>query len=950
MSDAAIASYTFLPWLRSGLASLAHTVPVSDNHRPLNHLALQVALAVNNTASPSVPVRVHGPGQVTGIDPRAILRMDPSPDTATFEPNYFPAVEFATPDFPWLFTPDLASGVDRSLRPWLCLVVIREQPGVALVPRGNRPDIPRSRLLPLLQFKEPAVPLDELPNLDQIASWAHVQIIGAPAADDDTVRSALAGSSSAYVSRIICPRKLEPLTSYIACLVPTYNVGVTIGVSPDLPIDEEDVSPAWGGNVGAPSELPVYASWRFSTSATGDFASLAQAIRPPKEPLQLGLRDMDVSAPGFGLPEFPGLVLKLEGALRSSDAIPSSWPAGVQERFEQALRPILSPDPALSTVPLITPPAYASVPTGQPLPPPGGAPLWMRELNFDPRWRATAAMGGKIVRADQEALMASAWDQYEAVRRANQLLRQMQLARAVTGATRTRHFGAVDGPGTLLQLTRPLHARLQLDPSSRLTLAAQIGASRIAAGAVSPAFRRLARRLGPVGRILYAPVGPSAAPTGMRLIERLNAAPGSAGALTVLSPRSPPRGTVLLDAVSPATTLTDLTPTVVSRAAGWSADKVPTDALAVGGGSGGDQGGGSDGDGSQNPRMSPAMLRAIREFGAAAADVATYITAQTTGISDPPEDPPLPTPLPLLQRQIFEALDPAVTILARARARLTLPTQGDPLRPQLVTPVFPRAMSRELTPQQLLPGVERVPPNTAALLVTNRSFIEAFMVGLNDEMRRELAWRQYPTDQRGTFFTHFWDKGAGAAAPEGDIPPIAAWSPSHHLGDNATVQGEQVVFLLRGELLRRYPNTIISAVQAQAGPNNLRTLGSKELFPVFRGAIPPDMVFFGFALSKEEATANEGWYFVLAEHPTEPRFGFEPVAKTLAPTIWNDLAWVRADGSPEVAVLRNHVDLSAPAPSPPLGGAAWNGSAAQQAFIALRTPVRVALHASVLLG
>ena len=107
-------------------------------------------------------------------------------------------------------------------------------------------------------------------------------------------------------------------------------------------------------------------------------------------------------------------------------------------------------------------------------PTPTAPPVWLRELNFDPRFRAAAGMGTEIVRADQEALVASAWDQYEALRRANQLLRQMQLARAVSGATRTRQFAAVDSPGTLLQLTRPLHARIRLDSSSPLTLGAQV--------------------------------------------------------------------------------------------------------------------------------------------------------------------------------------------------------------------------------------------------------------------------------------------------------------------------------------------------------------------------------------------------------------------------------------------------------------------------------------------
>ena len=35
-------------------------------------------------------------------------------------------------------------------------------------------------------------------------------------------------------------------------------------------------------------------------------------------------------------------------------------------------------------------------------------------------------------------------------------------------------------------------------------------------------------------------------------------------------------------------------------------------------------------------------------------------------------------------------------------------------------------------------------------------FVEAYMVGLNVEMARELLWRGFPTDQRGTYFDAFW--------------------------------------------------------------------------------------------------------------------------------------------------------------------------------------------------
>ena len=323
------AAYGFLPWVRSGLASLAKTPPTH------NFVSLQVALAVNTTATTPVTVRLHGPGQITGIDPRAITRMEPTPGTVSFEPNYFPLVEFATPDFPWTFSPAVPLGA--ALKPWLCLVAVKVQPGVTLLPRGNS--------LPLLEFSAPAEPISELPDLNEITSWAHAQVNGAAA-------SGLTAAGS--VSRIICPRRLEPNTSYIACLVPTYNAGVQAGISPDLPGDDSDLTPAWSASTTAPFSLPVYAHWTFNTGEAGDFASLARRLRAPSAPLDVGLAPMEESAPGFGMPAFPGLALSLEGALMAPQKAPTVWPASVQAQFAAALGPILTPAPGPD--PVVTPP------------------------------------------------------------------------------------------------------------------------------------------------------------------------------------------------------------------------------------------------------------------------------------------------------------------------------------------------------------------------------------------------------------------------------------------------------------------------------------------------------------------------------------------------------------------------------------------------------------------
>src|SRR4051812_26450173 len=55
-------------------------------------------------------ITLYGPGDVAGINPTSIARVNPPNNTPDFEANYFPFVEFKDPDFLWRYSLDDAAG------------------------------------------------------------------------------------------------------------------------------------------------------------------------------------------------------------------------------------------------------------------------------------------------------------------------------------------------------------------------------------------------------------------------------------------------------------------------------------------------------------------------------------------------------------------------------------------------------------------------------------------------------------------------------------------------------------------------------------------------------------------------------------------------------------------------------------------------------------------------
>jgi hypothetical protein len=259
---------------------------------------------------------------------------------------------------------------------------------------------------------------------------------------------------------------------------------------------------------------------------------------------------------------------------------------------------------------------------------------------------------------------------------------------------------------------------------------------------------------------------------------------------------------------------------------------------------------------------------------------------------------------------------------------------------------------------RFFPGIDEVLEDAITVLETNPRFVEALLVGLNDEMNRELLWRGFPTDQRGTPFRRFWDRSGGAT----DIGPIHTWPAGNGLGANGSAgpgdAGGQIALLLRGQLLRRYPNTSIYAWRSSNGalvnppnaPDDIR-------HPVFAGVLGLDATFVGFDLTDIDLRQGDGWFFVLQEQPTEPRFGFGEFDGTGTPPAlhsWSDTTWqhtgtvpgryLRITGNPLAGKRLPLAGKTLPPVGPP-EEATFVVHASHLAAITMQKPVRVAVHA-----
>lgn len=686
---------------------------------------------------------------------------------------------------------------------------------------------------------------------------------------------------------------------------------------------------------------------------------------------------------------------------------------------------------------------------------------WVHELNLDPRWRSAANFGTSVIQKHQEEYMDAAWDQAGDVLEANRRLRWSGFAAAVSKSWYRKDFlpGADVSPEYLLTLTAPVQSRVI---SAGKTVAFNVKGSRVPHALLSPPVRRVLR---PRGRFVKRlPFDGERRPD--NLVERVNAGrvdpapPRPAGddllthedVVSAVQPeeladwlwtllRRCPRLPVLLLvlALLIAAVLLLLGPAGYAAAAAIAAggialfrrlrrlgnqvraatrvlpaNQVPSaiDALPASPDfhitEPGDAGVPAPGaPGSRDSEEAARLKQALK--------TSFDFVARSRAAGQVPERRPLD--IAAVVNDVVVNIDPAVTIPRHTFGQVTIPARIlDALDtekftevmayPEIDVPMYKPLI--EASVDNFVPNLDLIEPNSITLLETNQRFIEAYMVGLNHEMARELLWREYFTDQRGSYFRQFWDvssyrnsEGADAEALREklrDIPPLHRWSRRSRLGDHdhreqGADKEEEVVLVIRGELLKKYPTAVVYAHRARWATNadGKRVLAEPRDFddsepdsvviktPLYEAKAEPDIYFFGFDLTVPEAKGGSGeheadragWFFVIKERPGEPRFGLDVPGETADFEVtrlasWADLAWshVVPDVAPgkfiEIGGSRS-ITVSDPG-TVEAGNEArqqqkedsslrWGSSmnAAELAYILYQVPVLVAVHAAEML-
>ena len=237
---------------------------------------------------------------------------------------------------------------------------------------------------------------------------------------------------------------------------------------------------------------------------------------------------------------------------------------------------------------------------------------------------------------------------------------------------------------------------------------------------------------------------------------------------------------------------------------------------------------------------------------------------------------------------LIAAIDPERTILARAGLRITVGATR--LADLVATDRFrqgrtsARSWSARSSPS---PSTETWRVRPGSLPARRRVDPRRHDHAARDQspLRRGVHGRRQPRDEPGApVAAHTRPIGAAhRSEPSGTgstVKPTSARSTNsarnRRLGTNCArpVRGRN-----RAARARRPASALPELDRLRDAVSTRPSVGSRPApgsrCPVFGGKLEPDITFVGFDLTAEDVEPEPGWFFVIQEQPTEPRFGLD---------------------------------------------------------------------------
>ena len=509
-----IARYTFLPWLRRGIAN---RIQIAGAGRARAARRLPVTLTAKSDRGRHAAAAGHGQAGRSRrhrrrCNPQQVIRTEPRALVMDFEPNYLAAHRFLRRGFRLALFAARASTAHRiGCRLGSSLVVLKDEefrrtsePGRTAA--GDRAD-GRARDAPTL-----------FPPLGQEWAWAHVHLNEALGErrhrpDLGALRARARSQSRRRLRAADLPaqaRSQYRLHRVRACR-PSRSAARP-GSAKTVADADDGSARSWAGPA---TEFPIYYEWYFRTGVEGDFESLVRALVPRDMDPRVGIRDMDDRAPGLRRAERRQSARWLRRPRRRvacADHSPKGPGAG--ERLRAATRAVAQcagrgagrrarPDP------LVAPPIYgcwhAAVER---------VSATRRRLGEPPEPRSALSRGRRVLARASSARTRSGTCAWRGSRsatssRINHKIRRAQLAtKAVAvgvladrcGSSRAERATALVAPTFSKVLGSPVTLRALVGASRRAARRVVAGTAQADASARPIARRNCCQRLSATGR------------------------------------------------------------------------------------------------------------------------------------------------------------------------------------------------------------------------------------------------------------------------------------------------------------------------------------------------------------------------------------------------------------------------------------------------------------------